>query len=135
MGRGIAYQYKYHMLLDADDTNASDDPDSWDDFLYEVTSAFGAWKVRRKWVDNHAYLFAETDRLSIGIDNGGGCACLFVLPKTYQHNFSNEEVEYKIWREVEAGFNKLLNLYSGLFFYWTTAWTGSPYTSPYKAER
>lgn len=135
MGRGIAYQYKYHLLLDADDVDAGGDPGYWKDFLYKVTSAFGACRARGKWVGSHAYLFAETDRLSIGIDNGGDCSCLFVLPKTYQHNFSNEEVEYKIWRDVETGFNKLFNLYPGLFFYWTTAWTSSPYTQPYKAER
>lgn len=144
MGRGSAYQHKYHMLIDDDEffflpegeKESEFDEEAWGDFLAEIVVAFNAWELsNEKWLDREKRIYAETDRLSIGIDSSGGSPCVFVEPKTYTRQVWGDEFEYKIWREVERGFNKLLALYPGIFRYWTTAWTSEPYTKPYKAER
>ena len=75
MGRGSMYQYEHFMLID--DEMFYMDNGEWDtmaymDFLDEVSKAFKADKLNEMmYVNKEAYVFAETDRLEIGIDNGG----------------------------------------------------------------
>lgn len=150
MGRGIAYQYHHFMLFDEqkffqypedDDGNAIEGTEGeWDDYSFnefkkEIAQAFGTTAEKSRfyeWIDREAYIFAETDRLKIGIDGGGGGPCLFVIPKTY-HPFGDYwkgEKEYVVDREVIRAFNKLIDSwgnneqgFSTMFRYPSSAWT------------
>lgn len=156
MGRGIAYQHPFFMLFDQNvfwspygDTedmtpeqyeehksqSMSTGDGEWDeeaqsDFREEVAKALGAEVIAKRWTDREAYIFAESDRLEVGIDNGGGGPCVFVQPKTYEvwrkidgKGGGYVEQEYSIARIVNRGFNKLCRQWKNMWSVPTSAWT------------
>lgn len=160
MGRGIAYQYDHFMLFEESNfimypVDLNDeiiegaegewDEDLFEDFLKEVAQTFSTSAEKRKhyeWVDRESYIFAETDRLKIGIDSGGGSPCIFVIPKSY-YLFGDyrKEKHYVIDRDVIKAFNKLIDSYgkdnlgqSCMFRYPSSAWTSYGLTG-YRANR
>jgi hypothetical protein len=142
MGAGHAYGYDYFMLFSEDhfyfqaedyDGNAVGDPvfdeQMFDDFIRDIARAFKADVFSKKeWTDRSAYHFAETNRLYLGIDAGGGTPCLFAVAKCWEHPKSGAEKEYVIDRYVDKGFNKLIKNAPGFFRCATSAWTSSPLT-------
>lgn len=156
MGRGIAYQYDHHIIvdfyeltqqMDDDDTKPLDSEDydqdrvddDWEHFKQQVADAFGASNDIEIYKENEVYLYAETDRLYIGVDRSGadGSPCIFLEAKmwtttritreggfTYYHD---TEHEYKIDRDAERGFNRLIKSYGNLIEYWTTGYTAAAY--------
>jgi hypothetical protein len=137
MGRGSMYQYEHFMLIDDEKVFYMDNGE-WDtmaymDFIDEVSKAFKADKLNEMtYVDREAYVFAETDRLEIGIDNGGGYPALFLLPKEYETS-SGRVKQYVINADAKRGFTKLIKMYPGVFRYPTSAWTSEPYRGEYSA--
>lgn len=133
MGRGIAYPHQYHVIVDeykllGDEEEYFIRREEWDMFLEEVIAAFGATEIDTKWVDRESYLFAETDRFYIGCDGGGGGPCIYLKPKTYGDvPYYEEGKPYNLRLDAIRGFNKLIRMYGNILYYWTTAWTGSPY--------
>lgn len=97
---------------------------SFEDFRGEVADLFKAdIPTKKRWIANETYIFAENDKLEIGIDHSGGGPCLFVKPKTYQLR-NGDEQEYSIAKVVNRAFNKLIKRYRGME--WsvpTSAWT------------
>jgi hypothetical protein len=165
MGRGSSYPHNHFMLFDNDSDDFMRYPELedehgngtgeynytgepifdemlYEDFKCEVAVAFGTEKESRpiRWLDPEMHIFAETDRLKIGVDWSGGLPCIFALPKNYvpwnSYDSCNEK-EYNIDRDVEKAFSKLIKIYNGkgkrlfknpLFRYPTSGYTSSPYT-------
>ncbi len=104
----------------------------FDNFFYEDFKAHVALLTKAdkiaKWIDREAYIFAETEKMEIGIDTSGGLTALFVKPKTYFHNFSEEEKEYTIHKIVKKAFNNLIKEYKDMFRSPTSAWTSEHIT-------
>jgi hypothetical protein len=133
MGRGVAYRYDYFMLIDEDyfliqvgENEYENDEWAWKCFKDRVLDLFKANKISRmkeSWYGpSEASYFGETDRLIIGIDYSGGMPCLFVEPKEWEDRWGNLK-PYKIRKEVDRTFNRLVKEYEGLFYYPTSAWT------------
>lgn len=160
MGAGIAYQYKWWVLVDEDALWSPDDlededkalyaehpeafydnrRDAWEDFKDHAAYCFGATRIKDNWQvcsDRDAWAFAETDRLYLCINNGGGAPCLFLQPKTWQQwrvdpyysEGSWEDVAYNLNADAKRGFNKLIKSYRGCnpIRMATSAWTSFPY--------
>lgn len=144
MGRGSMYNWPYFMLFDEDlfvfpacdpETGEVDEsgPTEWDHEYFEyfkarAASAFKADRVDpERWIDRETYIFAETDRLELGIDWSGGMPCIFARPKTYEvlrfHGPKQVFVErdYQIDRVVQRAFNLLLSEFD--FYFPSTPWT------------
>jgi len=135
MGRGIAYQWPFFMLYDEDIFQIFDDDeeeyewdaDAWKMFKEEVVSAFdGAISHSKNCSTREAYYIGYTDKVNIGIDNSGGCPCIFVTPQEYEDE-NDDMAEYtpeEIDAEVRKAFNSLIKTYGPNFFSSaTSAWT------------
>lgn len=124
MGRGSDYSgtHEYYLLIDdtypsfyseaESDELREFDPWLWENFLNLAAECFDAyrWDVPvQDYFPYHRdiYLFADTDRLVLGINFSGGLPALFVHPKTYTH-ISGVEKEYLIRKYVIQGFNALI---------------------------
>lgn len=155
MGRGVAYPHSHHVIVDyyalteqLDDNGNDVEPDEydqdqsaddWNHFKEQVMLCFGAWEIYHKSEGRERYLFAETDRLYIGIDYSGAdsAPCIYLKPKTWETTrtkrngmwmyYDVTEHEYNINRDAERGFNKLIKLYGNLIEYWTSGYTTSTY--------
>ncbi len=156
MGRGIAYQYPHHVLVDyyeltqqmADDDVTPLEPEDFDQdritddrewFKQEVADAFGAFNDIDISDGREAHLFAETDRLYIGVDHSGadGAPCIYLKAKTWETTrwstdgmfryYNTTEHDYNINRDAERGFNRLIKDFGNLIEYWTSGYTASAY--------
>lgn len=155
MGRGIFYSHDYFMLFKEEDffyfpslldkngeeldepdmENGEWDESQFDDFKSTVATSLKADLLDKTiYVDREAYFFAESDKFSIGIDHSGGCPCLFVEAKEYDlWNSPYTSKAYKIGKEVQIGFNKLIKYYGKQSFSTPTSGYTSELLSKYVA--
>jgi|SRR5579875_561137 len=98
--------------------------DEWDEWLFnemkkQVLHLFKTDSCN-EYQDRESVFIGDTDRLKIGLDFSGGMPCLFVKPKEYET--VNHVKEYKIRKEVDRIFKRLIKEYPGLWHYPTSAW-------------
>jgi len=147
MGRGSAYSWDFFMNFDqCDICTEMEESDFylndhyWKDFVRDLIELMKVDPCDRP-EGRESYIIGETDRFELGIDSSGGLSCVFVKPKEYDHHCygkngynGGQPKEYRVWREVEAGFNRLCESYPTLFRFPTSAWTSGSYGNRY-AER
>lgn len=137
MPRGIGYGYDDYMLVrpeieveadrgddeDVDDALSYEYDDWWANFKAEVRDIFKADTIS-EWTAREAHLFAETDRMKIGIDSGGDCPCIFIQPKEF-FPFGDENrdpEQYAVKKIVTRGFNRLLKSHAEGTFGVSLSW-------------
>lgn len=136
MGKGSDYsgKYRHFMLFDMSSFNVDDDFDDneYSEFKDEIQGSFDSkhgveFLPRQKSLGDDAHIFADCDLFSVGIDTGGGLACVFVTPKTYDNG--NEEVPYRIDGSVQNAFNCLIADRPEFFKFPTSDFTSEVLTS------
>ena len=135
MGRDSMYPYEHFMLFDKNAFTEDTDGElrQWTYLRDSIQCAFDAMAHTKYLRSGHeADIFAYTNRLEIGWDSSGGFPCLFVEPQVWHRSNQvlgwHTPIPFKIGREVQTAFRRLIRLYPNYWRYPTSGYTSKAYS-------